>query len=79
MRQCCRELGYEVDSVADAHRWVIEREEAIFALQRVCKEHGDTLWGNDLHLADIIEKHLGRHLDATRLAMAAEHTASRQS
>jgi predicted secreted protein len=42
---------------------IIEREEAINTLRDLCREHGDNDWSDDLHLADIIDKHLGRHLD----------------
>jgi hypothetical protein len=41
---------------------LIEREEAITALRDICHEFGDNNWPNTLHLADIIEKHLGRNL-----------------
>lgn len=34
------------------------------ALRRVCEDHGDNDWSDDLHLADVIEKHLARHLDS---------------
>jgi len=40
-----------------------EREEAIGALRDLCRDCGDNEWSDDLHLADIIDKHLGRHLD----------------
>ena len=39
-----------------------ERADAISALRRICERHGDNDWTDDLNLADIIEKHLGRHL-----------------
>jgi predicted secreted protein len=42
--------------------WLLEREEAISMLRSVCGEHGDNDWDDNLHLADIIEKHLARHL-----------------
>ena len=45
-------------------RLEIERQEAIQALREVCDEHGDNDWSDDLHLRDIIEKHLAPHLDA---------------
>lgn len=40
-----------------------EREGAIQALRTICEAHGDNDWPADLHLADIINKHLARHLD----------------
>ncbi|WP_027578514.1 hypothetical protein [Bradyrhizobium sp. Ai1a-2] len=46
----------------DNHDWLIERGKAIAALRRICAEHGDNDWPDDLSLVDIIEKHLARHL-----------------
>ena len=43
-------------------RWLIEREEAISMLRRVCGDHGDNDWPDELRLADIVEKHLAAHL-----------------
>lgn len=43
--------------------WVSEREQAIAVLRSICAEHGDNDWGENLHLADIIDKHLGKHLE----------------
>jgi len=40
----------------------IEREETISALRGVCEDHGDNDWDNDLHLADVVNKHLGNYL-----------------
>ncbi len=40
--------------------WLLEREEAISGLRRVCGEFGDNDWPDDLSLTDIIEKHLER-------------------
>ena len=39
-----------------------ERQRAIVALRELCAKFGDNDWPDDLYLADIIEKHLGRHL-----------------
>lgn len=50
------------DPVAKAAQWASEREAAIAALRSVCEDHGDNDWLSNLHLADIIEKHLARHL-----------------
>ncbi len=41
---------------------VAEREEAVQILRRACGEFGDNDWKETLHLADIIDKHLVRHL-----------------
>ena len=39
-----------------------ERDEAVTALRRICATHGGLDWPADLHLADILEKHLERYL-----------------
>jgi hypothetical protein len=58
MREITRRLGYEHTKL-DA--MIIQREEAIAALRSLCNERdgADNEWPNDLHLADIITKHLG--------------------
>lgn len=60
LRHCLRELGYEGDE-AERSKWILERESAIATLRHVCAEIGDNDWPDDLHLSDIIEKHLARH------------------
>lgn len=55
-----RELG---DETPDYARLLLERADAIAALRTVCDHHGDNEWDAELHLADIINKHLGDHLD----------------
>jgi hypothetical protein len=60
LRLCIRELGYEGRMLESL---VIEREATVVALRGACKEHGDNDWTNDVHLADVVENHLRRHLD----------------
>lgn len=38
------------------------RKETLLVLKELCKDFGDLDWNDDLHLADIIEKHLAKHL-----------------
>jgi hypothetical protein len=52
-------LGYSGQSV---EALASEREAAVRALRAVCADHGDNDWPDNLHLADVIEKHLHRHL-----------------
>jgi hypothetical protein len=59
LRECLNHLGEEEN---DKHRWVLERQEAISRLRELCAEFGDNDWKDNLHLADIIEKHLGDYL-----------------
>lgn len=58
---CVRELGYNEASHA---AWIAEKEEIKQVLKEVCTDFGDTDYHDDLHLADVIEKHLHRHLIA---------------
>lgn len=61
--ECLCQLGYE-DPEAQKIAWIKEREATVAALRSVCEDHGDNDWDDDLHLADVIEKHLSRHLEA---------------
>lgn len=63
LQLCLKNLGYKSEEGAKV-AWISEREQAISMLRQVCEEHGDNEWPNDLHLADIIEKHLWRNLDS---------------
>ena len=40
-----------------------ERIDTIATLRQVCREHGDNDWPDDLHLSDIINKHLIRYFE----------------
>lgn len=63
LSHCLTRLGYTPSKPSDEMvRLATEREEAISVLRRLCREHGDNDWDETLNLADIIEKHLGRHL-----------------
>lgn len=62
LRQAVRALGAD----GDAERWRIEREETVAMLRQVCEHHGDNDWPDDLHLADVIDKHLWRHLGSDK-------------
>ena len=61
LRECLKQLGYDTPE-AQAASWITEREASISALRELCAEYGDNNWEEDLHLADVIEKHLGKHL-----------------
>jgi hypothetical protein len=54
------ELGYTGRSVESL---VLEREQTVAALRSVCADHGDNDWTEELHLADVVDNHLGRYLD----------------
>lgn len=55
-------LGYE-DPASKAAALIVERELAKSVLRRVCGKHGDNDWGDGLHLADVIAKHLEGYLE----------------
>lgn len=65
LSQVLRDLGVD-DPLAARTRWVLEREEAVSALRDACKEHGDNSWPDDMHLGDVITKHLFRIAESTR-------------
>lgn len=61
--QCLGELGHEATDAAVAHARAVAHLEATRAeLRRVCEEFGDNDWPDELHLADVVEKHLRTHL-----------------
>lgn len=60
--ECLKHLGYNTDE-AQRVSWITEREDIIAMLRQICEEHGDNDWPNNLHLGDVIEKHLWRHLE----------------
>jgi len=61
LQECLSNLGYD-NPEAQKASWVLEREAAIAQLRDLCSEFGDNDWDEELHLADIVEKHLGKHL-----------------
>ncbi len=60
LSECLRHLAPHGPLTVE--RLVLERAAAISVLRRLCADHGDNEWDDDLHLADILEKHLERHL-----------------
>ena len=54
IRQCRRNLDFH----DDLSRLETEREDVIHLLRGICDEFGDNDWDEDLHLADVLEKHL---------------------
>lgn len=55
-------LGYD-DELVKSVKWATERERTIAALRVICAKYGDNDWPDNLHLADVIEKHLHRNLN----------------
>jgi hypothetical protein len=65
LRRCLKELGYE-DPEAKASLFAVEREETLQQLRTICRDFGDNDWPENLHLGDVIDKHLSRHLHARK-------------
>ena len=61
LRHCLKELGYDADNIK-ALNLIEEREEVIQLLRTVCPEFGDNNWPDNLHLVDIINKHLFNYI-----------------
>lgn len=58
---CLNEL--EVDDPDRARTlWLLERTDLVLTLRNVCRDFGDNHWPDDLHLGDVIEKHLVPYL-----------------
>lgn len=62
LQQCCKALGYDEDREAKHAAWILEREDAILSLRSLCEQFGDNDWHQNLHLSDIIDKHLLNYL-----------------
>lgn len=60
MQELRSELGQEWKAYDDLK---IELDDTRAVLRRLCEDHGDNDWDDNLHLADALDKHLGRYLD----------------
>ena len=71
-----RELGYPAADTLLGNqfvaRYISEREKALAVLRDLCAGFGDTNWDSELALADIIDKHLGKHLWNRKFAQGGE-------
>lgn len=62
-RQIFRDAVEEIgDDNREKSNLILERAEAIATLRSMCAEYGDNDWDDNLHLADILKKHLHSHL-----------------
>lgn len=61
--QCVHELGLKGDELKVA-MLLKELEDTRASLRILCEDFGDNDWDDSLHLADVVDKHLGRHLHA---------------
>ena len=55
--------GLGVDEDISREVLIDERAAAIATLREICEEHGDNDWPDDLHLVDILTKHLADYLE----------------
>lgn len=60
LSEAVREIGAEDQALEGL---IAERFDAVKKLREICAEYGDNDWDDDLRLADVIEKHLYRHLE----------------
>lgn len=51
------------DPLKQASDWIAERADVIVKLRELCAAFGDNDWPDELHLGDVLEKHLFPHLD----------------
>jgi len=57
LESCQRELNLQTKE-----QFATERADVILLLRGLCEEYGDNDWPDNLHLSDIIEKHLINYL-----------------
>jgi hypothetical protein len=63
-RQVVRSLLCDLHGDESAHlELILEIENARAVLRRLCEDHGDNDWPDDLALSDILDKHLGYYLN----------------
>ena len=55
-----------IDANEEYERWIDERDSVVKLLRTVCAEHGDNDWPDNLHLYDVIEKHLFLNLEESK-------------
>ena len=68
----------ELDGDLTRERMFAERADAIATLRRLCRYHGDNEWADNLHLSDIIEKHLDFDLPETVYMVICESPGSNE-
>lgn len=61
LNSCLRNLGYSEETQSAS--LIAEREAAVIALRSLCNELGDNDWPANLHLADIVDKHVRPHIE----------------
>lgn len=64
IRKCQHELRAMDAKLPTREQFAEERIETVAVLRRLCAEFGDNDWDDDLHLSDVIDKHLGRYLES---------------
>lgn len=68
MNQCAIEMGFGdllKDPAAKLALAYVALDEIRSKLRELCGVYGDNDWADNLNLTDVLEKHLGRHLDET--------------
>lgn len=60
LQECLKRVASPDDKTAAS--LAKERFETLVKLRELCRDFGDNDWTDNLHLADVVEKHLGKHL-----------------
>ena len=50
--------------ITETVRLKSEREDVISVIRMVCEDYGDNQWDESMHLGDVIDKHLYKHLNS---------------
>ena len=57
-----RNLTGDSDMEVRIAQWTAERSAVVASLRMLCDEYGDNDWKDNANLCDVLEKHLGAHL-----------------
>jgi predicted secreted protein len=60
LSECISHLGAEDK---DKYAWQLERAATVAALRSLCEDIGDNDWEDNLHLADVISKHIVPYIE----------------
>lgn len=78
LKEAVSELGLTGSTVAQLAELLDERARAMCALRGLCQEYGiSDIWPEELDLADVIQKHVARGLEAAAPAPDTEPVSGR--
>lgn len=62
LQVCIRQLGCD-NPEAEHAAWLVEKQELSAIIRRLCVEHGDDDYPDNLHLGDVLTKYLEPYLE----------------